>query len=97
MTSNVIGLGQLRNHTCGYFGRVEDGETLGVVRRGRLVAWIQPRADDRFPDSAWIPVQLKAFRTQAGRFFDRVEAGQPIEVFYQGRPIAHICAVSVRR
>lgn len=37
---HVIGLGQLRSHTCGYLERVVAGETFEVVRRGRPVARI---------------------------------------------------------
>ena len=36
----VIGLGQLRSDTCAYLERVAAGETIDVVRRGKLVARI---------------------------------------------------------
>jgi antitoxin (DNA-binding transcriptional repressor) of toxin-antitoxin stability system len=98
----VIGLGQLRSNTCGYFNRVVAGETLGVVRRGKLVAWIRPRAvegptglpgrgEAQHPEAS-VSLQLNAFRCQASRCFDRVAAGQSIDVFYQGKAIAHIAA-----
>ena len=37
----VIGLGQLRSHALGYLDRVGSGETIEVVRGGRLVARIE--------------------------------------------------------
>ena len=37
-----IGLGQLKCYACGYLERVSAGETLEIVRRGRLVAFMVP-------------------------------------------------------
>jgi antitoxin (DNA-binding transcriptional repressor) of toxin-antitoxin stability system len=36
----VIGLGQLRSNACRYLDRVGAGETIDVVRHGKLVARI---------------------------------------------------------
>lgn len=40
-----IGLGQLRNSAAYYFDRVAAGESFDVVRRGRMVAQIDPPSD----------------------------------------------------
>lgn len=90
----VIGLGQLRSHTCGYLDRVAAGETIEIVRRGTLVARIVSARDDaemcRMPTR---PVALDELRTRAGRCFDRVAAGETIEVVHRGRPVARIASL----
>jgi antitoxin (DNA-binding transcriptional repressor) of toxin-antitoxin stability system len=83
----VIGLGQLRSNACNYLERVVAGETLDVIRRGKLVARIvsvgvRPDAGGR--------VGLDELRKRAGRCFDRVAAGQTIEVIRGGEPVARI-------
>ena len=97
-----IGLGQLRNHACGYFERVEAGETIEVIRRGKLVARIEPATGnpaDRlsFTRTVDLPVRgtggrigLDEVRTQAGRHFDRVAAGESVEVVWRGKLVARI-------
>ena len=43
----LIGLGQLRSNACKYLERVAAGETIEVVRRGKLVARIVSVGDWR--------------------------------------------------
>ncbi|BBY20213.1 type II toxin-antitoxin system Phd/YefM family antitoxin [Mycobacterium stomatepiae] len=96
----VIGLGQLRSHACTYLERVALGETIEVVRRGKLVARIVPVGDYRVAPiparsvaltsdaSGW--VGLDELRTRAGRCLDQVVAGETICVVRGGRLLAHI-------
>ncbi len=99
----VIGLGQLRSDACTYLERVAAGETLDVVRRGKLVARIVSVGDWRVapiparsvkamaPDAAgW--VGLDELRTRAGRCFDRVAAGETLYVVRGGKLLARIVA-----
>ncbi len=96
----LIGLGQLRSNACGYLERVLAGETIEVVRRGRLVARIVSAAGDRsaptaLPDLAAVNgvggrIGLDALRTRAARYFDRVEAGETISIVWRGRLVAWI-------
>ncbi len=101
----VIGLGQLRSDACTYLGRVAAGETMNVVRRGKLVARIMSVGDwrvapiparhvkDVAPDAGrW--VGLDELRTRAGRCFDRVAAGQTIEVIRGGKMVARIVSAA---
>jgi prevent-host-death family protein len=100
-TEDVIGLGQLRSHALTYLERVATGETINVVRRGKLVARIVSVGDwrvapiparsatDTAADArAW--VGLDELRTRAGRCFDRVAAGETIQVVRGGRLLAQI-------
>lgn len=92
----AIGLGQLRSNACAYLTRVADGETLHVIRRGKLVAWIESVGDWRVAPiparsteaGGW--VGLDELRTRAGRCFDRVAAGETISVVRGGRLLARI-------
>lgn len=97
----AIGLGQLRSDACTYLERVAAGETIDVVRRGKLVARIAPVGDWRVapiparsvkvsaPETGgW--VGLEELRTRAGRCFDRVAAGETIYVVRGGRLLARI-------
>jgi antitoxin (DNA-binding transcriptional repressor) of toxin-antitoxin stability system len=97
----VIGLGQLRSDVCAYLERVVAGETIDVVRRGKLVARIVPVGDWRVapiparsvkvpgPDAGgW--VGLEELRTRAGRCFDRVAAGETVYVVRGGTILARI-------
>jgi prevent-host-death family protein len=102
----VIGLGQLRSNACTYLDRVAAGETIDVVRRGKLVARIVSVGDWRVapiparsvkvvaPDG-W--VGLDELRTRAGRCFDRVAAGETIYVVRGGRLLARIVAAGDSR
>lgn len=96
----VIGLGQLRSDACTYLERVAAGETLDVVRRGKLVAQIVPVGDWRVApiparsvkaeEPGW--VGLDELRTRAGQCFDRVAAGETLYVVRAGRILARIVA-----
>ncbi|OBF78347.1 hypothetical protein A5750_03575 [Mycobacterium sp. 852002-51613_SCH5001154] len=97
----AIGLGQLRSDACTYLERVAAGETIDVVRRGKLVARMVPVGDWRVAPiparsaklaardaGGW--VGLDELRTRAGRCFDRVAAGETISVVRGGRLLAQI-------
>ncbi|BBX61799.1 hypothetical protein MSAS_09730 [Mycobacterium saskatchewanense] len=96
----AIGLGQLRSHACAYLERVAAGETLDVVRRGKLVARIGPvgawrvaPVPARTVKAATDPggwVGLDELRTRAGRCFDRVAGGETIYIVRDGRLLASI-------
>jgi antitoxin (DNA-binding transcriptional repressor) of toxin-antitoxin stability system len=100
--TNIIGLGQLRSHTCGYMDLVAAGETIGVVRRGKLAGWIRSTGDGRLaqPNTGvngngrtnLLPVDLGEFRCRAGRYFDQVAAGRTVEVVHRGKRVARITA-----
>lgn len=104
--AELIGLGQLRSHACAYFEKVLAGQTIEVVRRGRLVARIVPIANDRrkqphgtLPAAAAVHhsgnrVGLEELRTRAGHLFDRVAAGETIEVAWRERLVARIESVT---
>lgn len=96
----LIGLGQLRSDAGGYLERVVAGETIEVVRRGRLVARIVSVAADRQAPTA-LPdlvaengadgrIGLVALRTRAGRYFDRVAAGETISIVWHDKLVARI-------
>ncbi|MGH3522635.1 MAG: type II toxin-antitoxin system Phd/YefM family antitoxin [Mycobacterium sp.] len=97
-----IGLGQLRSDACNYFERVAAGETIEVIRRGRLVARIVSAAHDS--GEIWIGappgrvggsrVGLDELRTRAGRCFDRVAGGETIEVVRRGMLVARIVSTA---
>lgn len=100
----VIGLGQLRSAACAYLERVAAGETFDVVRRGKLVARIVSVGDWRVaPIPARSPtfaaqrpgdwVGLDELRTRAGRCFNRVAAGETIQVVRGGKLLAQIVSV----
>jgi antitoxin (DNA-binding transcriptional repressor) of toxin-antitoxin stability system len=88
----VIGLGQLRSDACTYLGRVAAGETIDVMRRGKLVARIASVGDVRapIPADAGGPVALDELRQRAGRCFDRVAAGETVYVVRGGKLVARI-------
>ncbi|WP_208619793.1 type II toxin-antitoxin system Phd/YefM family antitoxin [Mycobacterium scrofulaceum] len=97
----AIGLGQLRSNACTYLERVAAGESIDVVRRGKLVARIVPVGDFRvapIPARSVQPaasdaggwVGLDELRTRAGRCFDRVAAGETVNVVRGGRLLAQI-------
>ncbi|WP_156690163.1 type II toxin-antitoxin system Phd/YefM family antitoxin [Mycobacterium sp. Marseille-P9652] len=99
---DAIGLGQLRSNACAYLERVAAGESIDVVRRGKLVARIVSVGDWRMapiparsvktaPDAGW--VGLDDLRTRAGRCFDRVASGETIYVVRDGKLLARIVSV----
>ncbi|CQD18739.1 Phd_YefM [Mycobacterium europaeum] len=96
---HTIGIGQLRGATCAYLRQVAAGESLYVKRRGRVVARIeavpkgapgggtgQSVASPPHP----VVVDLSHFRSHAGRYFDRVAAGESIVIVHQGGQLARI-------
>jgi prevent-host-death family protein len=101
----VIGVGQLRSNACGYLDRVGAGETIDVVRRGKLVARIVSVGDWRVasipersikakaPDAGG-SVGLDELRKRAGRCFDRVAAGETIKVVRGGKLVARIVSAA---
>jgi prevent-host-death family protein len=104
----VIGLGQLRSNACGYLERVAAGETIDVVRRGKLVARIVSVGDWRVAPiparsvkaeapNAGGRVGLDELRTRAGRCFDRVAAGETLYVVRDGKLLARIVSAGVSR
>ena len=61
----VIGLGQLRSDACTYLERVAAGETIDVVRRGKLVAQIVSVGNGGRPRSRRGPSKSR-LRTRVG-------------------------------
>jgi antitoxin (DNA-binding transcriptional repressor) of toxin-antitoxin stability system len=107
MGNLTICLGQLRSNTCGYLRRVAAGETIDVVRRGALVARIISTASEPKeapPTTHPIAMTTRAsrrigideLRVRAGRQFDRVAAGEMVEVIWQGRLVAQIVPIVSR-
>lgn len=101
----VIGLGQLRSNACAYVERVAAGEMIDVVRRGKLAARIVPVGDWRVAPIPARPadnvapepggwVGLDELRKRAGRYFDRVAAGQTIEIIRGGKLVARIVSAA---
>lgn len=94
-----IGLSQLRSNACGYFERVAAGETIEVIRRGRLVAHILPidGGPTEPPILRSVDVgmcRLDDLRSRAGRLFDRVGAGETIDVVWHGMLVARIVSAA---
>lgn len=99
-----ICLGQLKRYACGYLERVSAGETLEIVRRGRLVAFMvppfsEPPSDgDRIgaaePPAPNAKIPLSQLRHNAAPYFDRVAAGNIIDVVRHGSLVARIVAAS---
>jgi antitoxin (DNA-binding transcriptional repressor) of toxin-antitoxin stability system len=85
-----VGLDELRTR-AGH--RVAAGETIYVVRGGKLLARIVSAGDSRttpIPADAGRRIELDELRKRAGRYFDRVAAGQTIEVIHGGKLVARI-------
>jgi prevent-host-death family protein len=106
-----ICLGQLRCNTGGYIDRVAAGETLEIVRRGKLVARIvpahapgDPRRDahvgghlDAAHSSTGAWIQLSHLRRHAASYLDRVAAGETIAIIRRDTPVARIVSVAPPR
>jgi antitoxin (DNA-binding transcriptional repressor) of toxin-antitoxin stability system len=93
----VIGLGQLRSDACTYLERVAAGETIDVVRRGKLVARIVSARDSTMTPiraDTGRRIELDGLRKRAGRYFDRVAAGRTIEVIRSGKLVARIVSAA---
>ena len=92
-----VGLDELRTRAGRCFDRVAAGETISVVRGGRLLAQIVSAGD---AESTPIPadtrggIELDELRKRAGRYFDEVAAGQTIEVIRGGKLVARIVSVA---
>jgi antitoxin (DNA-binding transcriptional repressor) of toxin-antitoxin stability system len=101
-----ICLGQLKSYARGYLERVSTGDTLEIVRRGRLVAFILPASPssheppngtdsvgsaDLAPDAN---IPLSHLRENAAPYFDRVAAGEIIGVVRRGMLVARIVAAA---
>jgi antitoxin (DNA-binding transcriptional repressor) of toxin-antitoxin stability system len=97
-----IGIGQLRSDTLRYMQRVATGDTIEVLRRGRVVAELHAptgappvvgdAAERACCDRVMIAVDVGLFRSQAGRYFDRVAAGEVLEIMHHGHAIGRICS-----
>lgn len=92
-TGGWVGLEELRTRAGRCFDRVAAGETIYVVRGGRLLARIVPAGEETMaprPADAGRRIELDELRKRAGRYFDKVAAGQTIEVSRGGKLVAHI-------
>lgn len=92
-----VGLDELRTRAGRCFDRVATGETVYVVGGGKLLARIVPAGDPaatRLPADAGRRIGLDDLRKGAGRYFDRVAAGQTIEVVRGGKLVARIVSAA---
>ncbi|BDB42506.1 MULTISPECIES: type II toxin-antitoxin system prevent-host-death family antitoxin [Mycobacterium] len=92
-----VGLDELRTRAGQCFDRVASGETLYVVRGGKILAQIVSAGDalqHEIPAVAGQRVALHELRNRAGRYFDQVAAGQSIEVSRGGKVVARIVSVA---
>jgi len=79
----VIGLGQLRSDACTYLGRVAAGETINVVRRGKLVARIASVGDLRVA-----PIPARSVKEVAA------DAGETVFALRGGKLVARIVSAA---
>jgi len=95
-TGGWVDLDELRRRAGRCFDRVAAGETVYVVRGGKLLARIVSAGDATTPAPADTGqrIELDELRKRAGRYFDRVAAGQPIEVTRGGKLVAHIVSAA---
>ncbi|OBK48924.1 hypothetical protein A5655_03420 [Mycobacterium sp. 1081908.1] len=92
-----VGLEELRTRAGRCFDRVAAGETVYVVRGGRILARIVSAGDLAtipLPADAGRRIELDELRKRAGRYFDKVAAGQTIEVVRGGKLVAHIVSAT---
>jgi len=92
-----VGLDELRTRAGQCFDRVAAGETVYVVRGGRLLARIVSAGDSRVTPvraNSDRRIELDELRKRAGRYFDRVAAGQTIEVVRGGKLVARIVSAA---
>jgi antitoxin (DNA-binding transcriptional repressor) of toxin-antitoxin stability system len=99
-----IGTGQLRRATCHYIELAAAGETVGLLRRGRLIAELKPvDGQQHFTTSEGLPsahgaevagVDLRALRARASHYLDQVVAGETLEVIRDGQRLARICPLA---
>ncbi|MGO9354012.1 MAG: type II toxin-antitoxin system Phd/YefM family antitoxin [Mycobacterium sp.] len=96
-TGGWVGLDELRTRAGRCFDRVAAGETINVVRGGRLLARIVSAGDSMMtpiPADVGRRIEFDELRNRAGRYFDRVAAGQTIEVTRGGELVARIVSVT---
>ena len=84
--------------------QVTAGETLEIVRRGRLVAFVVPpfheppsdgdRVGAAEPPTLNAKIPLSQLRHNAAPYFDRVAAGNIIDVERHGSLVARIVAAT---
>jgi antitoxin (DNA-binding transcriptional repressor) of toxin-antitoxin stability system len=92
-----IGIGQLRSDTLRYVHSAATGDTIEVLRRGRLVAELHeptgapPAVGGRVYCDRVIAVDVSLIRSRAGHYFDRVAAGEVLEIMHHGQAIGRIC------
>ncbi len=92
-----ICLGQLRAAPGGYFDRVAAGESIDIVRRGKLVARLVPAIAGRYERHLVSPVAgpwilLSHLRKQPARYLDRVAAGETLGIVRDGKLVARLVA-----
>ena len=90
-----ICLGQLRADPGSYFDRVAAGESIDIVRRGKLVAHLVPAITGRQERRPVSPIAcpwilLSHLRKQPARYLDRVAAGETIGIVRDGELVARI-------
>jgi antitoxin (DNA-binding transcriptional repressor) of toxin-antitoxin stability system len=76
-----VGLNELRKRAGRCFDRVAAGETIHVVRGGRLLAQIVSAGDSTVasnPADAAGPIGLDELRARTGRYLDRAAAGDEL-------------------
>ncbi|WP_152531536.1 hypothetical protein [Mycobacterium sp. UM_CSW] len=92
-----VGLEELRTRAGRCFDRVAAGETVYVVRGGRILARIVSAGEGATPPppaDAGRRIELDELRKRAGRYFDKVAAGHTIEVVRGGKLVAHIVSAA---
>ncbi|OBH50258.1 hypothetical protein A5686_14250 [Mycobacterium sp. E2479] len=92
-----VGIAELRTRAGRCFDRVAAGETISIVREGRLLAQIVAAGDAKTASPSVDvsgAIELDELRKRAGHYFDEVAAGQTIEVIRGGRPVARIISVA---
>lgn len=93
----AIGTSQLRGNTRHYLGEVATGSRFRLIRRGRVIAAMYP-SHEQTPCACEIghhgpvstPVTVSDLRLSAGRFLDRVQSGETLEIFHDGKLLARI-------
>lgn len=92
-----VGLDELRTRAGRCLDRVAAGETIDIVRGGRLLARIVPAGEPTTTATradAGRQIELDELRKRAGRYFDQVAEGQTIEVIRGGTLVARIVSAA---
>ena len=93
--SGWVGLDELRTRAGRCFDRVAAGETLYVVRGGRILARIVAAGEAATtPMDTGQPIELDELRNRTGRYIAQVAGGQTIEVSRGGKVVARIVSVA---